>query len=283
MKRVSAIDLYKATPKTNCQECGFPTCLAFATCVISEKKPLDSCPYLTEEVRRDLGGRIYEQQSRGVYVKRDLYKITADHIRERLASHDFSAIAEGLGARYVEKEGVPHLRLTYLNRHCLLSKEEILIDGEPAEDHWDNILLYNYVHFSGDEPVRGEWIPIDNIPGHIPKKPELEHGCEKKIAAHFEGRAERLERAGRALAAEKVEDASSADVALSFLPLPKVPFFLLFWDAVPEEGFEARAKVLFDRSVTGYLDLESLVFLAERFADALIQSDHNDNGGPPDA
>jgi hypothetical protein len=67
-------------------------------------------------------------------------------------------------------------------------------------------------------------------------------------------------------------------VALSFLPLPRIPFFLVFWDAVPEEGFEARAKVLFDRSVTNYLDIESLVFLAERFAGALIREDENRGG-----
>ncbi len=278
MKPVSAIELYKATPGTNCKECGFQTCLAFATCVIVEKKPLETCPYLTEEVLEELGKRIHEQQSEGVYVKRDLYKITADHIRERIESHDFSAIAEGLGAQCVEKDDQPHLRLTYLNRDCLMSKQEIWIEGNPADDHWDNILLYNYVHFSGNEPIRGEWIPIDNIPGNIPKKPELEHGCEQKIAAHFEGKAARLERAASALGAKKAEDESNADVALSFLPLPRIPFFLVFWDAVPEEGFEARAKVLFDRSVTNYLDIESLVFLAEKFADALIREDENRGG-----
>ena len=275
MKPVSAIELFKATPGTNCKECGFPTCLAFATRVIVEKKPLESCPYLSEETRKALGKRIHRQQSDGVYVKRDLYKITADHIRDRLESHDFRAIAEGLGAQYVEEGGEPHLRLSYLNRDCLLSKRAIRIDGNPADNHWDNILLYNYVHFSGNEPICGEWIPIDNIPGHIPKKPELEHGCEQKIAAHFEGKTDRLEKAGDALGAMKVEGASNADVSLSFLPLPKVPFFLLFWDAVPEEGFEARAKVLFDRSVTSYLDIESLVFLAEKFSDALIGADEN--------
>jgi len=278
MKPVSAIELYKATPGTNCKQCGFPTCLAFATCVIVEKNPLETCPYLTEEVLQELGNRIHEQQSKGVYVKRDLYKITADHIRERIESHDFSAIAEGLGAQYVEKDDQPHLRLSYLNRDCLISRQEIRIEGNPADDHWDNILLYNYVHFSGSEPIRGEWIPIDNIPGNIPKKPELEHGCEQKIAAHFEGKTDRLERAASGLGAKKAEDESSADVALTFLPLPKIPFFLVFWDAVPEEGFEARAKVLFDRSVADYLDIESLVFLAERFADALIRED--ENGGP---
>ena len=103
MKPVSAIELYKATPGTNCKECGYSTCLAFATQVIVEKKPLDSCPYLTEETRKALGERINEQQQAGIYVKKDLYKDTASFIRGRLEGCDFSAIAAGLGAEYIEK------------------------------------------------------------------------------------------------------------------------------------------------------------------------------------
>ncbi len=275
MKAVSALDLYKVTPRTNCAECGFPTCLAFATRVIVEKKPLDTCPYLGDEVKESLGNRIQEQQEAGVYVKRDKYKITADYIREQIEHHDLAAIAPGLGAECQEKDGQPFLRFSYLNRECLLSKEEIFIQGESAEDHWDNILLYNYVHFSGVEPIHGEWIPIDNIPGHIPKKPELEHGCEEKIARHFAGKRLHLMRAAAALAGEYQGDASHADAAFTLFPLPRVPFYVLFWDHVPEEGFSARVKVLFDRSVTSYLDIESLVFLAEKFADALIGADQS--------
>lgn len=36
---LSVVDLYKnVLPKTNCGDCGFPTCLAFASMVVSEKK-----------------------------------------------------------------------------------------------------------------------------------------------------------------------------------------------------------------------------------------------------
>ena len=275
MKAVSALDLYKATPRTNCKECSFPTCMAFATRVIVEKKPLDTCPYLSEEDRESLGQRIHEQQEAGVYVKRDQYKITADYIREKIEDYDLAAIAPGLGAEYLERDGQPFLRLSYLNRECLLSKEEVFIQGQTTRDHWDNILLYNYVHFSGSEPLHGEWIPIDNIPGHIPKKPGLEHGCEEKIAHHYEGKRLHLKGAAEILAGEFQGDASHADAAFTFFPPPKVPFYLPFWDHVPEEGFTARAKVLFDRSVTSYLDIESLVFLAEKFADVLIDADQN--------
>jgi len=275
MKPISALDLYQATPKTNCKECGHPTCLAFSTRVIVEKMPLDACPYLKDEVRSDLRERISRQQEEGVYVKRDQYKITADFIRERLEGTDFSAVAEGLGAEPVEQAGSPGLRIRYLNRDHVLTRKDITLDGVSTGDHWDNILLYNYVHFAGSEPLHRKWIPIDSIPGHIPKKPELEHGCEEKIARHFRGRREALERAAGALAGSPDPQHEHADLALSFLPLPRVPFLLLFWDHDPDEDFPARAKVLFDGSVTSYLDIESLVFLAEKFAEALIEADAN--------
>lgn len=42
-----------------------------------------------------------------------------------------------------------------------------------------------------------------------------------------------------------------------------------FWDEDQEEGFEARAKILFDATAFDYLDLEGLTFVAEKLADKL--------------
>ena len=56
-----------------------------------------------------------------------------------------------------------------------------------------------------------------------------------------------------------------------------VPQFLLFWEGEPEDGFEPKAKVLFDHHVLDFLDLESLVFSAERFAERLVHLLINDN------
>jgi hypothetical protein len=44
---------------------------------------------------------------------------------------------------------------------------------------------------------------------------------------------------------------------------------LLFWDA--EEGFDARAKLLFDETVTEHLDIESILFLSERLREMLCE------------
>jgi acetyl-CoA decarbonylase/synthase complex subunit gamma len=51
---LTGIQIFKLLPKTNCKECGVPTCLAFAMNLASGKAELDSCPYVSEEARNQL-------------------------------------------------------------------------------------------------------------------------------------------------------------------------------------------------------------------------------------
>jgi len=51
---ISGLDIFKLLPKTNCRECGFPTCLAFAMQLAAKKIELDKCPYVTEEAKKAL-------------------------------------------------------------------------------------------------------------------------------------------------------------------------------------------------------------------------------------
>jgi acetyl-CoA decarbonylase/synthase complex subunit gamma len=51
---LTGIEIFKLLPKTNCKECGYPTCLAFAMALASGKAELDKCPYVSDEVREKL-------------------------------------------------------------------------------------------------------------------------------------------------------------------------------------------------------------------------------------
>ena len=48
---LTGIEIFKLLPKTNCGECGVPTCLAFAMNLASAKVELSACPYVSEEAR----------------------------------------------------------------------------------------------------------------------------------------------------------------------------------------------------------------------------------------
>jgi acetyl-CoA decarbonylase/synthase, CODH/ACS complex subunit gamma len=51
---LSGIQIYKMLPQTNCKECGFPTCLAFAMKLAAKQVELASCPYVSEESKAKL-------------------------------------------------------------------------------------------------------------------------------------------------------------------------------------------------------------------------------------
>jgi len=51
---LSGIQIYKLLPQTNCKECGFPTCLAFAMKLAAKQVELTSCPYVSEASKTQL-------------------------------------------------------------------------------------------------------------------------------------------------------------------------------------------------------------------------------------
>jgi acetyl-CoA decarbonylase/synthase complex subunit gamma len=51
---LSGIQIYKLLPQTNCKECGFPTCLAFAMKLAAKQVELALCPYVEDEAKEQL-------------------------------------------------------------------------------------------------------------------------------------------------------------------------------------------------------------------------------------
>ncbi|MDR0722208.1 MAG: acetyl-CoA decarbonylase/synthase complex subunit gamma [Treponema sp.] len=52
---LKGLDIFKFTPKTNCKECGSPTCMAFAMKVAQGAIPLDKCTHMSPEALAKLG------------------------------------------------------------------------------------------------------------------------------------------------------------------------------------------------------------------------------------
>jgi acetyl-CoA decarbonylase/synthase complex subunit gamma len=51
---LTGIQIFKLLPKTNCGECGVPTCLAFAMNLAAGKAELEKCPYVSDEAKEKL-------------------------------------------------------------------------------------------------------------------------------------------------------------------------------------------------------------------------------------
>lgn len=72
---LTGIQIYKLLPQTNCKECGFPTCLAFAMKLAAKQVELADCPYVSEESKAQLAEssappiRLVALKSNGYEVK----------------------------------------------------------------------------------------------------------------------------------------------------------------------------------------------------------------------
>jgi len=51
---LTAVEIYKFLPKTNCGDCGVATCLAFAMKLAQKQAALDECPHVTDEAKQQL-------------------------------------------------------------------------------------------------------------------------------------------------------------------------------------------------------------------------------------
>jgi acetyl-CoA decarbonylase/synthase complex subunit gamma len=51
---LTGLEIYKLLPQTNCKECSFPTCLAFAMKLAAKQAELKACPYVSEESKAKL-------------------------------------------------------------------------------------------------------------------------------------------------------------------------------------------------------------------------------------
>ena len=48
---LKGLDIFKLTPKTNCKQCGNPTCMAFAMKVAQGAVSIDKCPFMSEDAK----------------------------------------------------------------------------------------------------------------------------------------------------------------------------------------------------------------------------------------
>lgn len=270
---MNPLEILQRTPKTNCGSCGYPTCLAFSAAVTRAGAEITLCPYIDlQGVEVSVLSGAKDLGDLGKQMSREHDLALVQHLQEKVSKLDFSSIAFPLGAIW-HKENPDILCLRYLGQDVILGKTKILMDGDTVVDPRDQILLYNYAHSCGGRKPDNTWIGMESLPNSISKVKTLATYCEMKIAEHLSGKPAHIlmDLGGELDGYEGPAHLSSSATSSLVVPvLPMVPQYLLFWEEEPEDGFEAKVKVLFDHHVLDFLDLESLVFSAERFAERLI-------------
>lgn len=265
------LELLKMLPRTNCGDCGYLTCMAFATHVLREGVAPATCPYFDPQKLARVEDVLREQEAGGITAFPEHFVSAKKHVVSKIQDYDLQELAPFLGAEFILREGKEFLVIPLLGRRYAVTKDEVdPLDGG-QHDVWEHVLLYNYIAQACREPLQENWVAMGELPGALAKKKAFEEGCEDKIAAAFTGRLEELKMVLRRLGLFSPPKETNAEFHAVFHPLPKIPFLLYFWDEDREDGFPAKVKILFDATVLCYLDIESLVFLGEKTAQRLLE------------
>ena len=255
------LELLKKLPRSNCKECGLDSCLLFALKVSAGEWDISKCPYLTSE---EIGTNVKERITFNQLLE------NLKELKERFRRLNLLEIAEGLGA----KTDNNLVLLPYLDDEILIELDE---NGFPLSlksqrgdelDPRDEILLMNYFLYRGNKPLTNHFVGLESFPHSISKVSTLRRYAEEPLAKLFD---ERKNTVLKALEGFKISQlrVSSSGVSFVVYALPKVPLMINYWAGDPEDGLSSYCKVLYDASAISYLDLECLVFLAERFVEKL--------------
>ncbi|CAN2043008.1 Fe-S cluster domain-containing protein, DUF3786 [Candidatus Magnetomoraceae bacterium gMMP-1] len=266
---LSVVDLYKdVLPKTNCKDCGFLTCLAFASMVVSEKLSLKNCPHIEHELLEKCQKELDEQYTQGKWTKKDMAQDALLWAKERAASMKLNDMPERIGGEIIRKEGNITLKLPYFNDFALIQKGIISNSEGETLNRWEQVFIFNHMAQGGKVIPTGNWKALQEIPNTISKIKSMRDHVEQPLVKKFAGNIQGLVKASKSLGGiDMSEKNPSADIAFYFKVFPKIPVMLIFWDM--DESFDAKAKLLFDETIIEHLDIESILFLSERLRQLL--------------
>lgn len=255
----TAVEIYKLLPRTNCGTCGMPTCFGFATKVASRMASVTACENLSSEAKAALAAEIDEPQaSRGT-----VYEQALASLQPKIQALDFVKLSTLFGADLVAPDT---LELLFLNDQYRITKEKV-VDAQGKEPvPFISILIYNHLCMPDPPAPSGEWITFGSVPASHAKDKAWAGHVEEVIARHFTGNVEGLKQACERMGGVPAEIKGSHDAAYEFRFFPRYPVLLQYYDAVPAEDFPAQCKILLDKHVDRYLDIESIVVLGEEFA-----------------
>ncbi|MBI4683024.1 MAG: DUF3786 domain-containing protein [Nitrospirae bacterium] len=247
MQKITHLEIYKRLNKSNCRDCGIPTCMAFALSVIHGDKSIEDCPHFDKKAARELDGQIFRR------AREKGYEAAIEPLKHAVSGVDFSAVADGLGAELVNDR----LRINCLGKDFFIDNKGNL-ESVCHIHTWIMMPLLKYIKIAGNAGFSGRWISFEELKKGATMARYFNRRCEKPLLQLAESHTDIFFDLLNIFGSKNAEG-FSADYARVIYPLPKVPFLILFWK--PEDHFESNLKLLFDSTADTYLDTHSIYAL----------------------
>lgn len=254
MASLTPLEIYKALPKTNCRECGIPSCMAFAAAVIKEEKGLKDCPYLDKARIDDFEKKLDARES---FEKSQ--EETLRDLKEKMSALDFASRADIVGG-VSDGESI--------SIKCLGKDFTIDARGNIASEchthAWFAIPLLSYIINGGGKNPAGKWVPLRELDGGAAWYGLFGQRCEKPLKSIADTHVELFEDLIGMFSGAYTANDMKADISVVLYPFPKVPILICYWK--PEDGMESQLHIFYDSTASENLGIESAYLMGAGIA-----------------
>jgi hypothetical protein len=247
------LEILKILNKSNCRECGMPTCMAFALAVSKGQKHLGECPRLPPGTAPEASGPAPPAQGRG----ENLDGVVGE-LKRKIRETDLAKAAQRLGARYERGR----LTVKMLGKDVSVDQEGNLYSQIHLHP-WVAAPFLSYVLYGKGLPLSGNWISMRELPGGGPRL-ALFGQSEKALKKTADAWPEFFDDMVQLYSGRRAESHFNADICLVLDPLPLVPVLIAYWK--PEDGIGSELHMFFDQTAGDNIGMDPLYALAAGLA-----------------
>lgn len=242
----NAMDVFKLLNKSNCKDCGAPTCLAFAAAVFKGEKPLAACPHIESKILAQYGGQPVSQK--GVAAEIEAY---LEQLKQEIRSVDLSEAAQRLGGRYSNDK----LTLKILGKDFSVDADGNLYSDIHVHG-WITLPFFDYILKGQGVPLSGKWVPLRELESGRDWANFFSHRCEKPLKKVADTYTDLFEDMVHLFNGRQVENHYQSDISVVLHPLPKLPMLICYWK--PDDGMASDLNIFFDTHAEKNLPMESV-------------------------
>ncbi len=182
-------------------------------------------------------------------------------VRQRLAEADIPQQCRRAGATHEAEGAGARITLPYFGQPHLIRLPEATVtpgDGAGELPLRERVLVLRYLAQAGGMPLTGRLITYRDLPSGLVYFPTFSRRTTEPLARYFGRTPEELVAASRELGGQP---GTLGDTSVVIHPFPRVPLTLVLWHG--DDEFPPDVKIMFDASITDYLEPEDVTVSCE--------------------
>ena len=202
--------------------------------------------------------------------KQNNYEIAYNAASRALLKSDIVSIADKSGAGLLDKNGVRHLLLPFINDELLISSSDVTVSYHNKNGSvplWLKILALHYLIYAKGTTKTGEQITFKQLEGGLGYFPAFQRRTITPLIDHCGGDLNNFICAGEMSGGTRTE---LGDAALLFHVFPRIDILFVIWNG--DEEFPSDGNVIFDSSIADYLTTEDIAVCCNMIAVMMIKN-----------